>query len=204
MLPRRPSTQRHTLRELLRLVPGLRKSIAAFHPTTGQSRAPCATHCKATRGVVRKPGCSPCKTRGAVEWCRRQTPKKTLRLQKSKARKRGKDPFARPMPPGLSDMGWGRGACSTRSEPPSVPRVRADFGGRLFTAKFGVIVHYLPHQIAQSLAGGSRHLLHAQCPPACPTWGGVAARAPLDPNRRQCLALEPTSEVASSRRNSAS
>ena len=37
--------------------------------------------------------------------------------------------------------------CSTRSEPPSVLRMRADCGGRLFTAKFGVVMHYLPHQL---------------------------------------------------------
>ena len=34
--------------------------------------------------------------------------------------------------------------CSTRPEPPSVLRVRADCGGRLFTAKLPVVVHYLP------------------------------------------------------------
>ena len=34
--------------------------------------------------------------------------------------------------------------------------------------------------------------------------GSNWTRAPLDPNRRQCFAFEPTSEVASSRRNSAS
>ena len=37
--------------------------------------------------------------------------------------------------------------CSSRPEPPSVFRVRPDCGARLFLAKFGVIVHYLPHQL---------------------------------------------------------
>src|SRR5262249_5846716 len=36
---------------------------------------------------------------------------------------------------------------STRSEPHSVPCARADCGGRLFTAKFVVVVHYLLHQV---------------------------------------------------------
>ena len=34
--------------------------------------------------------------------------------------------------------------------------------------------------------------------------GSNWTRAQVDPNRRQCFALEPTAEVASSRRNSAS
>ena len=33
--------------------------------------------------------------------------------------------------------------CSSRPEPPSVLRVRADCGGRLFTAKLGVVAHQL-------------------------------------------------------------
>ena len=37
--------------------------------------------------------------------------------------------------------------CSSRSEPPSVRSVRADCGGRLFTAKFGVVVHNLSRQL---------------------------------------------------------
>jgi len=47
--------------------------------------------------------------------------------------------------------------CATRSEPPSVLRVRADCGSRLFTPKFGVVVHNLAHQPPQSLADGRRH-----------------------------------------------
>src|SRR5215471_13414161 len=39
------------------------------------------------------------------------------------------------------------GPGSTRSEPTSVLRARADCGGRLFAAKLGVVVHYLPHQL---------------------------------------------------------
>ena len=37
--------------------------------------------------------------------------------------------------------------CSSRPEPPSVLHVRADYGGRLFTAKLAVVLHYLPHQL---------------------------------------------------------
>src|SRR5262249_32276304 len=37
--------------------------------------------------------------------------------------------------------------CSSRPEPPSVLRARADCGGRLFTAKLAVVLHYLPHQL---------------------------------------------------------
>jgi hypothetical protein len=45
-----------------------------------------------------------------------------------------------------------------RPEPPSVLRVRAGCGGRLFTAKLGIVVHYLPHQLLDHLlASGRRH-----------------------------------------------
>src|SRR5262249_45520297 len=47
------------------------------------------------------------KTRGAEDRCRRQTPKKTLRLRKSEPRDRGNDLFAPPRPPPLSSMGVG-------------------------------------------------------------------------------------------------
>src|SRR5215467_7501834 len=39
------------------------------------------------------------------------------------------------------------GPGSTRSEPTSVLRARADCGGRLFPAKLAVVVYYLPHQL---------------------------------------------------------
>ncbi len=39
----------------------------------------------------------------------------------------------------------------TRSEPPSVPRARADCGGHVFTAKLGVVVHNLVHQLFDHL-----------------------------------------------------
>jgi hypothetical protein len=47
--------------------------------------------------------------------------------------------------PGLSSMGVGShwSPCSIRSEPLSVLRVRADSGGRLFTAKLRVVVQLL-------------------------------------------------------------
>ena len=61
--------------------------------------------------------------------------------------------------------GWGGVElvpCSTRSEPPSVLRVRADCGGRLFTAKLGVVVHYLPHQLFDHLLADDAILLARQ------------------------------------------
>ena len=45
------------------------------------------------------------------------------------------------------------------SEPPSVPRARADCGGRLFTAKLAVIVHYLLHQLLDHLLADNPILL---------------------------------------------
>ena len=47
-------------------------------------------------------------------------------------------------------MGSKRVPYSTRSESPSVLRVRADCGGRLFTAKL-VVVHYLTHHLLNHL-----------------------------------------------------
>ena len=45
-------------------------------------------------------------------------------------------------PPGLSRMGWGSNWTPCfRSTKPSVLRVRADCGGRLFTAKLAVVAH---------------------------------------------------------------
>ena len=52
--------------------------------------------------------------------------------------------------------------CSTRSEPLSVPRVRADRGGRLFTAKLRVVVHYLLHQMLNHLLADEPILLARQ------------------------------------------
>jgi hypothetical protein len=50
--------------------------------------------------------------------------------------------FARPMTPGLSSMGWGSNWTPCfRSTKPSVLHVRADCGGRLFTAKLAVVAH---------------------------------------------------------------
>ena len=50
------------------------------------------------------------------------------------------------------------------------------------------------------------NLNHHRCRPPLSTLGVGSnwSRAPVDPNRRQCIALELTAEVASSRRNSAS
>ena len=52
--------------------------------------------------------------------------------------------------------------CSSRPEPPSVLRVRADCGGRLFTAKLGVVVHYLAHQLLNHLLADDAILLARQ------------------------------------------
>jgi len=52
--------------------------------------------------------------------------------------------------------------CSTRSEPPSVRRVRADCGGRLFAAKLAVVVHYLSHQLLDHLLTDDPILLARQ------------------------------------------
>ena len=51
--------------------------------------------------------------------------------------------------PGLSSMGVGSNwtRAHTRSELPSVLRVKADCGGRLFPAKLAVVLLYLPHQL---------------------------------------------------------
>ena len=60
-------------------------------------------------------------------------------------------------------MGWGRiGPVLQSPEPPSVLRVRADCGGRLFTAKLGVVVHYLPHQMLNHLLPDDAILLARQ------------------------------------------
>ena len=45
----------------------------------------------------------------------------------------------------------GGGVKGPGAERPSVLRVRADGGSRLFTAKLGVVVHYLPHQLIDHL-----------------------------------------------------
>ena len=52
--------------------------------------------------------------------------------------------------------------CSSRLEPPSVLRLRADCGGRLFTAKLAVVVHYLPHQLLDHLLTDDAILLARQ------------------------------------------
>ena len=55
-------------------------------------------------------------------------------------------------PPACPAWGWGRvRPASSRRQPPSVLRVRADCGGRLFTAKLGVVVHDLAHQLLDHL-----------------------------------------------------
>src|SRR5215831_549380 len=58
---------------------------------------------------------------------------------------------------------------STRSERPSVLRARADCGGRLFTAKLAVVVHYLADQL---LDDRPRHTLQRL---EAPSRGSVAS-----------------------------
>jgi hypothetical protein len=50
----------------------------------------------------------------------------------------------------------------SRSELTSVLRVRADCGGRVFPAKLGVVVHYLPHQQLDDLLADDAILLARQ------------------------------------------
>ena len=52
--------------------------------------------------------------------------------------------------------------CSSRSEPPSVLRVRADCGGRLFTAKLAVVVHDSTHQLVDECLPDDAILLARQ------------------------------------------
>ena len=51
---------------------------------------------------------------------------------------------------------------STRPEPPSVLRVRADCGGHLFATKLGVVVHYLSHQLLDHMLANNPILLARQ------------------------------------------
>ena len=52
---------------------------------------------------------------------------------------------------------------SGRPEPPSVLRVRADCGGRIFTAKLGVVVRNLAHQLLNQLLTDDAILLAFIC-----------------------------------------
>ena len=52
-------------------------------------------------------------------------------------------------------MAW----CPVVIEPPSVLHVRADCGSRLFPAKLGIVVHYLPHQLFDHLLADEAILL---------------------------------------------
>ena len=47
-------------------------------------------------------------------------------------------------------------------EAPSVRRARADCRGRLFTAKLGIVLHYLPHQMFDHLLADDPLLLACQ------------------------------------------
>jgi hypothetical protein len=64
-------------------------------------------------------------------------------------------PLRRPMTPRPVQHGGGVELDATL-EPPSVPRVRAGCGGRLFTAKLGVIVHFHASDV-RSVTGGSSY-----------------------------------------------
>ena len=52
--------------------------------------------------------------------------------------------------------------CSSRPEPPSVLRIRADCGGRPFTAKLGIIAHDCMHQVFDHLLADNAILLASQ------------------------------------------
>ena len=52
--------------------------------------------------------------------------------------------------------------CSGRPEAPSVLRIRAGCGGRLFPAKLGVVVHNLAHQLLNQLLADDPILLARQ------------------------------------------
>ena len=56
---------------------------------------------------------------------------------------------------------------SSRPEPSSVLRARADCGGRLFAAKLGVVVHYLLHQLLDHLPADDASLLARQLVSPC-------------------------------------
>jgi hypothetical protein len=56
---------------------------------------------------------------------------------------------------------WGRIAAPV-DQRPSVLRVRADYGGRHFTAKLRVVVHYLLHQLLNHLLADDAILLARQ------------------------------------------
>ena len=58
-------------------------------------------------------------------------------------------------PPGCPAWGWGRIG-------PVLKSTRADCGGHLFTAKLGVVVHYLPHQMLNHLLPDDAALLARQ------------------------------------------
>ena len=76
-----------------------------------------------------------------------------LRLARSLGVSTPRLPFARPMTPRPVQHG-GRvelDPCSSRPEPPSVLRVRANCGGRPFTAKLAVVMHYLAHELLNHL-----------------------------------------------------
>ena len=71
---------------------------------------------------------------------------------------------------------------SSRPEPPSVLRVRADCGGRLFAAKLNVVVHYLPHQLLDHLLADEALLLACQFCNGLRN-GGAASGAPYRASR---------------------
>ena len=79
-------------------------------------------------------------------------PKRVLKIQKLGPYNAGKGLYSLPREGGRSSVGVGSNCTRAPFDPnPSVLRVRADCGGRLFPAKFGVVVHYLPHQLLNHL-----------------------------------------------------
>ena len=73
-----------------------------------------------------------------------------------------------PLPPG-QHTGGSNCPVSSRPGSPSVLHLRADCGGRLFAAKLGVVVHYLPHQESISVSmTSSASSVSTLSEPACP------------------------------------
>ena len=84
------------------------------------------------------------------------------------------------MTPGLSRHGV---EFELTPEPPSVLHVRADWGGRLFAAKFGVVVHYLPRQVFDQLLADQAILMAG---------GAVLTLPPPIPVQRSHVFTRPT------------
>ena len=95
--------------------------------------------------------------------CCPQTPKRVLKIQNLSPVTQGRI-FIRSRE-GVADPAWAGGRNGPRApgrpEPPSVHRVRTGCGGRLFTAKLGIIVHDCMHQGFDQLLADQATLMAA-------------------------------------------